>query len=55
MARTPGADKVAINLRMPRDLHARLTRLAAGEGRSLNGQIVWLLEQATPEREAEQR
>lgn len=34
------------NVRLPDDLHARLKKLAAHEHRSLNSQIVALLERA---------
>jgi predicted HicB family RNase H-like nuclease len=37
---------VSLNLRLPRDLHARLTELAAADRRSLNSMIVVLLERA---------
>jgi predicted HicB family RNase H-like nuclease len=44
---------VAVNFPIPADLHARLTRLAARQGRSLNAQMVHMLEQATEEIEKE--
>lgn len=37
---------IAITLRLPDDLHARLVDLAQREHRSLNGQLVALLDQA---------
>jgi predicted HicB family RNase H-like nuclease len=37
---------VSINLRLPRDLHARLKTEAARDRRSLNSEIVWLLDSA---------
>jgi predicted HicB family RNase H-like nuclease len=33
-----------INLRVPDDLHARLVAAAERDRRSLNGEILWLLE-----------
>jgi predicted HicB family RNase H-like nuclease len=40
------AASVSINLRLPRDLHARLKDQAARDRRSLNAEIVWLLDGA---------
>jgi hypothetical protein len=40
---------VSINLRLPRELHERLKELAESDRRSLNAEIVYLLEQ-TPAR-----
>jgi hypothetical protein len=40
------ADSTSVNVRLPRDLHARLKDLAAMDRRSLNAEIVWLLERA---------
>jgi predicted HicB family RNase H-like nuclease len=37
---------VHINLRLPRDLHARLKDQAAYDRRSLNAEIVWLLDRS---------
>jgi hypothetical protein len=37
---------VHINLRLPRDLHARLKDQAAHDRRSLNAEIVWLLDRS---------
>jgi predicted HicB family RNase H-like nuclease len=37
---------VHINLRLPRELHARLKEQAAHDGRSLNAEIVWLLDRS---------
>ena len=39
---------VHINLRLPRDLHARLKEQAADDRRSLNAEIVWLLDRSLP-------
>jgi predicted HicB family RNase H-like nuclease len=33
-------------VRIPEDLHARLRERATAERRSLNGQIIWLLQRA---------
>lgn len=41
---------MALNLRLPSDLHAELKRAAAADDRSLNAQIVHLLRQALAER-----
>lgn len=38
---------VSINLRLPRQLHAALRELASRDRRSLNAEIVHLLEQIT--------
>ncbi len=40
---------VNVNVRFPDELHARLKRSADEAHRSLNAQIIWLLEQATTE------
>jgi hypothetical protein len=37
---------VHINLRLPADLHARLKDQAAHDRRSLNAEIVWLLDRS---------
>jgi len=37
---------VHINLRLPADLHARLKTQAAHDRRSLNAEIVWLLDRS---------
>jgi hypothetical protein len=37
---------VHINLRLPRDLHARMKDQAAHDRRSLNAEIVWLLDRS---------
>jgi predicted HicB family RNase H-like nuclease len=37
---------VRLNLRLPEELHARLTALACEQRRSLNQQIVFILETA---------
>jgi predicted HicB family RNase H-like nuclease len=39
---------VHINLRLPRDLHTRLKEQAAHDRRSLNAEIVWLLDRGLP-------
>lgn len=50
MAKKPAADEPddlkPVLVRMPAELHAALTALASHEGRSLNKQIVYLLERA---------
>ena len=38
---------VKLQLRLPTELHAALVEIAKAEHRSLNGQIVYLLAQAT--------
>lgn len=35
-----------INLRLPDDLHARVKEAAERDHRSINAQIMWLMEQA---------
>lgn len=47
--RTPS---VSINLRLPPELHARLRERAAEDRRSLNGELVWLLERALADTES---
>jgi predicted HicB family RNase H-like nuclease len=37
---------IHINLRLPRDLHTRLKDQAAHDQRSLNSEIVWLLDRS---------
>lgn len=44
---------VSINLRLPRDLHARLKAQAARDRRSLNSEIVWLLDSAVSDIESQ--
>lgn len=39
-----------LNLRTPDELHARLKKLATEDHRSLNAEIVYLLERAVEER-----
>lgn len=39
--------EVKLQLRLPPELHAALVEMAVKEQRSLNGQIVYLLKQAT--------
>lgn len=39
-------DRVAVGLRIPRELHSWLLQRAKIEHRSLNAQMLWLLEQA---------
>ena len=41
-----------LKLRLPDDLHARVTAAAAATHRSLNGEILWLIEQALDEEPA---
>ena len=43
------ANVVRIDLRLPPELHARIAALAAREHRSINAQLVHLIEQATKE------
>jgi hypothetical protein len=43
---------VAVNVRLPAELHARLVQLAAKEYRSLNRQMLALMEEALAERES---
>lgn len=43
----PGA--ISLNLRLPRELHSTLAELAAREHRSLNAQIIWMLERILQE------
>lgn len=45
---------VAINVRLPTDLHARLVQLAASEYRSLNRELLALIQEALNERERRQ-
>ena len=42
---------IAVNVRLPADLHARLVRLAAQEYRSLNRQLIVLIQEALDARE----
>ena len=42
-------------LRLPDDLHARLVPLAKQKRRSLNGQIVYLLEQALDQPDSDEQ
>ena len=42
-------DDTRITLRLPTDLHARVAAAAASGHRSLNGEILWLIEQALNE------
>jgi plasmid stability protein len=42
---------VSLNLRLPRDLHTRLKEQAARDRRSLNAEIVWLLDRGLAETE----
>jgi hypothetical protein len=46
MAASKGTATVQLNFRLPPELHARLVKLAAKERRSLNEQMVHLLERA---------
>ncbi|HEX5497200.1 MAG TPA: toxin-antitoxin system HicB family antitoxin [Mycobacteriales bacterium] len=39
-----------INVRIPDDLHARIVVAAQHDRRSLNGEILWLIEQALTQR-----
>jgi hypothetical protein len=49
-------ETVSLTIRLPKDLHAALTRLAQQEHRSLNGQAVAMLSAATaPKMRAERR
>jgi hypothetical protein len=42
---------IGINLRLPEELHANLRALAESDRRSLNAEIVWLLEEALSKKE----
>ena len=44
-----------LTVRLPADLHRRLVELARRERRSLNGELVWLLERAAAQAERHQR
>ena len=44
-------NEVRLTIRLPADLHRRLTELARREHRSLNGEMIALLEQATTQAE----
>jgi hypothetical protein len=48
------SDTIKTNIYLPAALHARLQALARQERRSLNSQMVWLLEHAVAAREKEQ-
>ncbi|HEX5497551.1 MAG TPA: Arc family DNA-binding protein [Mycobacteriales bacterium] len=39
-----------ITVRIPDDLHARIVTAAQADRRSLNGEILWLVEQALTQR-----
>lgn len=41
-----------LKLRLPDDVHARVVAAAATAHRSLNGEILWLIEQALDEEDA---
>ena len=43
------SNTVALNLRLPSELHQKLKALAEKDRRSLNSEIVLILEQATAE------
>ncbi len=47
------SDTIKTNIYLPAALHAQLQALARQERRSLNSQMVWLLEQAVAAREKE--
>lgn len=51
----PRRPHVALQLRLPPELHARLVALAERERRSLTAQIVHVMEQWADQREREQR
>ena len=44
--------QASANLRIPDDLHARVVAAAASSRRSMNGEILWLIEQALDEEPA---
>ncbi|WP_101341514.1 Arc family DNA-binding protein [Cereibacter azotoformans] len=48
MARTPAAEQVQVNFRMPEDLRDRIKQAAERNGRSMNAEIVASLEDAYP-------
>jgi hypothetical protein len=54
MATSQDKGTAIVTLRLPRPLHQQLRAMADAERRSLNAQLVHLLEQATAEREEEQ-
>ena len=47
-------EEVRLTIRLPADLHRRLTELARREHRSLNGEMIALLEQAITQAEGRQ-
>ena len=48
-------DEVRLTLRLPATLHQQIVALARRDRRSLNGELVFLLERAAAEAEREQR
>lgn len=50
MTNQPQTDEVKLGLRLPRDVHERLTIAAAREDRSINSQIVHMIRAATSRR-----
>jgi hypothetical protein len=40
------ADEVKLTVRIPRDMHERIKALASEDRRSLNSELIWLLESA---------
>jgi hypothetical protein len=49
------ADVSKIRIRLPNDLYERVTRASSEDVRSINGQIVWLLEKGLDQREKDQQ
>ena len=54
MGTVPRRPHVALQLRLPLELHARLVALAEKEHRSMTAQIIHVMEQWATEREREQ-
>jgi hypothetical protein len=46
---------IAVNVRFPADLHKRLTQLATKEYRSLNRQVMVLIQEALDARESQDK
>jgi hypothetical protein len=46
---------IAVNVRFPADLHKRLTQLATKEYRSLNRQVIVLIQEALDAREGQEK